>query len=501
MLGQVSRRRSTASMNGEGISNVGGEVDGAALDSSDSEGHDEATAQGPHTPPVSQDSAQEQVVSNELMSPVELTMAPPFWHPIGQLPQSLHREDSVDSGYADNWTGPTPFTLSPPHKDVTKRFSTLSLLSSPFGSPARAISPKVGPTTVSGWPSSPRFNSNSSNPDTFTENDVSVISLDELDSPTAYAARRHSGASQISEADPESTVKQSSLAYLHDEQPPPLPSIPAKEPRESTSPAPRMSESKDTSSPSPISPLPAALASPLQSEVAPSPVFSLPPTPPSASSSPENPQTRSPAPVSESTDEGVDTEEDESALYGSYYQEVPMDDDSFHSTPGSIRALSRSASLRSSVRRTPSVLPSSVTSPTPSTASTSSLSLLKPPARSITIPPLSIEPPEGESPQIALVDNIQDVRADRSISRDGPLSADWPRGSRSVSPYSSNSPITPFSEPAGSPSSSTHPSVSDAPTAGEPSSRRSSKVPFGFRNSMTVCLLTTSYSCVVLISI
>lgn len=117
------------------------------------------------------------------MSPVELTLAPPYYHPITGLPQAQHR-DSVDSGFGDNWTGPVPFALSPPNNRNSRRYSTLSLLSSPFGSPARALSPKVGPSS----PLLARYSRHSSQGSAVE--DAREDSLDELDSPTDYAARK-----------------------------------------------------------------------------------------------------------------------------------------------------------------------------------------------------------------------------------------------------------------------------------------------------------------------
>ncbi|KAI0705923.1 hypothetical protein BC835DRAFT_356160 [Cytidiella melzeri] len=92
--------------------------------------------------------------SIDLLSPIEVKLAPAF---LGQLEGPSHREDSIDSGYADNWHGPSPFALSPPRQHDSRRYSTLSLLSSPFGSPARALSPAFGPSVGSAWPSSPLF--------------------------------------------------------------------------------------------------------------------------------------------------------------------------------------------------------------------------------------------------------------------------------------------------------------------------------------------------------
>ncbi|KAI0306689.1 hypothetical protein B0F90DRAFT_1814541 [Multifurca ochricompacta] len=72
-----------------------------------------------HTPPI-------------LLSPVQIGLVPsiPFPH-VGST--TLTRDDSIDSGYAETWVGPTPFSLSPPQ--LNRLSSTLDILSSPFGSP------------------------------------------------------------------------------------------------------------------------------------------------------------------------------------------------------------------------------------------------------------------------------------------------------------------------------------------------------------------------------
>ncbi|TFY53835.1 hypothetical protein EVG20_g9951 [Dentipellis fragilis] len=79
-----------------------------------------------------------------LLSPVELSQGPPVPFPADKHDSSIHREDSIDSGYADNWMGPTPFALSPPRP--YRPTSTLDLLSSPFGSAYRVLSPKLPPS-------------------------------------------------------------------------------------------------------------------------------------------------------------------------------------------------------------------------------------------------------------------------------------------------------------------------------------------------------------------
>ncbi|KAH9951909.1 hypothetical protein B0H21DRAFT_3681 [Amylocystis lapponica] len=72
-----------------------------------------------------------------LLSPIDITEAIPVSLPLNHCVQ---REDSIDSGYADTWTGPSSFLASPPR--ASRPVSTLSLLSSPFTSPAsRVFSP------------------------------------------------------------------------------------------------------------------------------------------------------------------------------------------------------------------------------------------------------------------------------------------------------------------------------------------------------------------------
>ena len=77
-----------------------------------------------------------------LLSPVQIGSVPPapFPHLALGLSPTLSRVDSVDSGYAETWVGPTPFSLSPPQ--LNQPNSTLDLLSSPFGSPLSRVLPR-----------------------------------------------------------------------------------------------------------------------------------------------------------------------------------------------------------------------------------------------------------------------------------------------------------------------------------------------------------------------
>ncbi|RDX47006.1 hypothetical protein OH76DRAFT_801606 [Lentinus brumalis] len=67
-------------------------------------------------------------MSSGLLSPIEISSAPISFPRYGSF---MAREDSVDSGYAE---GPEPLRASPPRSP--RRISTLSILSSPFGSPS-----------------------------------------------------------------------------------------------------------------------------------------------------------------------------------------------------------------------------------------------------------------------------------------------------------------------------------------------------------------------------
>ncbi|EKM55025.1 uncharacterized protein PHACADRAFT_119928 [Phanerochaete carnosa HHB-10118-sp] len=228
MFGQVSPRRSNFSEAANEQAEAEHEIISLNPLAEDkhmtSSSSDEFASHNRNSQPLSGESVRESE-RTDIMSPVELMTGPPFWHPIGNLPQTFQREDSVDSGYADNWTGPQQFVLSPPHRDTPGRYSTLSLLSSPFGSPARAISPKFAPTALSGWPPGSPRSGTSNSESVFEHPHISnhggdhqyAQSFDELDSPRKYEAerKRRSDASRISDADPDKTIKQSRPSSLH----------------------------------------------------------------------------------------------------------------------------------------------------------------------------------------------------------------------------------------------------------------------------------------------
>ncbi|GJE96411.1 hypothetical protein PsYK624_126080 [Phanerochaete sordida] len=205
---------------------------------------------------------------------------------------------------------------------------------------------------------------------------------------------------------------------------------------------------------------------------------------------------------------------DSTFSYASFYDEAPLADPSRHSTPRSTlsrsaslrsmsstprsertmlsrsasvrlassprseRTLSRSSSVRSSVRRTPTALPSGRSSPAPSVSSVASGSLLRPPGRESTLLSPHNSPSGYASPRIAVVDN-------NHIDPMQDMFSDFTYGLPSPSPYSLNSSPVAASPSLGSPAISRQSSVSDLHSdSGDHESRRSSKVPFGFRNSL-----------------
>ncbi|KAH9848863.1 hypothetical protein C2E23DRAFT_410496 [Lenzites betulinus] len=101
-------------------------------------------------PPTSLPSPRRDSTSSGLLSPIEIAPSPPI-----NLPRhaTVSREESFDSGYAD---GPVQLPRSPPRRE--NRMSTLSILSSPFGSPStrmRRYEQMAGPGAATLF--SPRF--------------------------------------------------------------------------------------------------------------------------------------------------------------------------------------------------------------------------------------------------------------------------------------------------------------------------------------------------------
>ncbi|TBU65267.1 hypothetical protein BD310DRAFT_1060 [Dichomitus squalens] len=90
-------------------------------------------------------------ISSGLLSPIDLTGARRI--SFASIPGALEREESFDSGYAE-FSGPEPMRRSPPRSP--RRLSTLSILSSPFGSPSARMAQAGAGAGVSGL-FSPRF--------------------------------------------------------------------------------------------------------------------------------------------------------------------------------------------------------------------------------------------------------------------------------------------------------------------------------------------------------
>jgi hypothetical protein len=88
---------------------------------------------------MSEDPQSKAISPSGLLSPVQIGPDSPFQLPRVALDATLSREDSIDSGYAETWVGPTPFSLSPPQ--LNQPSSTLDLLSSPFGSSLSRVLP------------------------------------------------------------------------------------------------------------------------------------------------------------------------------------------------------------------------------------------------------------------------------------------------------------------------------------------------------------------------
>ncbi|TCD68469.1 hypothetical protein EIP91_010755 [Steccherinum ochraceum] len=156
-----------------------------------------------------------------LLSPIEIKLAAPRTSALESLEPMCHREDSIDSGYADNWTGPTPLAISPPRSE--RRFSTLSILSSPFGTPSsRVLSPTFVPAASSSWPTSTLFSAKSSVADEaeIAERQAAAGAfMNDLDSPSDYHRRNSSSSQGSAKSGPgvEDTVRPPVADPLHDE--------------------------------------------------------------------------------------------------------------------------------------------------------------------------------------------------------------------------------------------------------------------------------------------
>ena len=108
---------------------------------------------------MSEDPQSNSISPPGLLSPVQIGPNSPFQLPHVSLDAVLSQEDSIDSGYAETWVGPTPFSLSPPQSNQPS--STLDLLSSPFGSALSRVLPGrySHPTRQTGSSTPPRDDS------------------------------------------------------------------------------------------------------------------------------------------------------------------------------------------------------------------------------------------------------------------------------------------------------------------------------------------------------
>jgi hypothetical protein len=84
-----------------------------------------------------------------LLSPVQIGTVPPLPFPHGGSDAALAYDDAFDSADStEAWVGPIQFSLSPPH--LSQPGSTLDLLSSPFGSPVSRVLPRR-PSSSASW--------------------------------------------------------------------------------------------------------------------------------------------------------------------------------------------------------------------------------------------------------------------------------------------------------------------------------------------------------------
>ncbi|KII88160.1 hypothetical protein PLICRDRAFT_614127 [Plicaturopsis crispa FD-325 SS-3] len=163
----------------------------------------------------------------EFLSPVEMSPAPLRNFSRDYCESGLRREDSIDSGYADSWTGPTPFRMSPPTQNP-HRSSTFDLLASPFGSPAvRILSPRLGAFHVQSHPP-PFFTpitgaapGNSADGENVTPTPGSGKQYSDLDSdlgePEHYSLESEDGGEDSSqEDDTVTTLAEASNASVHE---------------------------------------------------------------------------------------------------------------------------------------------------------------------------------------------------------------------------------------------------------------------------------------------
>ncbi|KAI0340033.1 hypothetical protein BDW22DRAFT_432515 [Trametopsis cervina] len=269
---------------------------------------DSASATGGHIPDEAAPSVSYSSLtkrgSGDLLSPIEVKLGVGF---LGQLEGTLHREDSIDSGYADGWTGPSPLSLSPPRPQNARRYSTLSLLSSPFGSPARALSPQFTPSAGSAWPTSPLFSPVRSKAGSRPSSlHLSQASNDDLDSPTDYYRRLSAGSPELPTAglDQDATIRNTATVALHDDdrEPPALPTVVAPK--------------KTLDTPTHVLPVEEAVVA--SNEI--SPTGSTSPDGPPREDATVEVEVPPISPVFSSDDQTTD--EDTTALYGSYYSEV-----------------------------------------------------------------------------------------------------------------------------------------------------------------------------------
>jgi hypothetical protein len=134
-----------------------------------------------------------------LLSPVQIGSVTPIPFPHAGLGASPAYDDS---GYAETWVGPTPFSLSPPQSNQPNS-STLDLLSSPFGSPFSRILPKKipPPDRQHTSPSVPRDSIDLSLPSSFVTSPPH-ISPAHASPPSSLSSEQR----EVEDADPSSSV-------------------------------------------------------------------------------------------------------------------------------------------------------------------------------------------------------------------------------------------------------------------------------------------------------